>query len=91
MSNWERMMASKARHGSFRGDSFRGGSFRGRSFRGSGLSDEDAYYAFFADPVPRSVDCGGIVSAIVAIVTAVPRVLKGTFLAPATKLNREQA
>lgn len=75
MSNWERMIVSKARHG---------------SFRGGGLTDENAYYAFFADPNSRSVDCGGIVSAIVVIVTTLPQVLKVAFLAPATKLFREQ-
>jgi hypothetical protein len=73
MSNWERLIATKARHG---------------SFTGSGLADEDAYYEFFADTNPPWVNYRGIVVAIFVIVAAIPRVMKVTFSAPATKLFR---
>jgi hypothetical protein len=73
MSNWERLIANKAHHG---------------SFKGNGLADENAYYEFFAGSSPRSVDYRGIVLAIIVTAIAVRRVMKVTFSAPATKLFR---
>lgn len=64
MSDWKKMMASKARHGRFNGRS---------------LADENAYFEFFGGSNQRPVDCRGVVSKICAIATQLPKVLKVTF------------
>ncbi len=76
MSNWEQIIATKARHGTFVGN---------RS------TDEDLYYEFFAGSDARRLDFQGMVSAIYHRSLDLLKRAKVTFPKPALSLFQKRA